>query len=66
MKKLSQLQKILEEHYRHYKLGKITEKEYLTRVKPIDQQIGELEMATLQDTPALKGTSLLHFQMQER
>ncbi len=57
MKKLSQLQKILEEHYLHYQRGKINEKEYLIRVKPIDEAIGKLEMSTLQGTPALTGSS---------
>ncbi len=65
MKKLLQLQKMLEEEYRQYKLGEITQKEYLMRVKPIDQEIGKIEMSTLQDTPALRGSSLLHCQMQE-
>ena len=65
MKKLLQLQKILEEEYRRYKLGEITQKEYLMRIKPIDQEISKIEMSTLQDIPALRGSSLLHFQMQE-
>jgi len=66
MKTLLQLQKMLEEEYQRYKLGEITQKEYLIRVKPIDQEIGKIEMSTLQDTPALKESFLLHFQMQER
>ena len=57
MKKLIQLQKILEENYKQYISGEITEKEYLTQVKPIDEAIGKLEMATLQGTPALRGSS---------
>ncbi len=65
MKKLLQLQKMLEEEYRQFKLGAITKKEYLVRVKPIDQEIGKIEMSTLRGTPALKGLSLLHFQTQE-
>ena len=65
MQKLLQLQKMLEEEYRQYKLGEITQKEYLVRIKPIDQEIGKIEMSTLQDIPALRGSSLLHFQMQE-
>ena len=66
MKKLLQLQKMLEEEYRQYKLGEITQKEYLMRIKPIDQEISKIEMSTLQDIPALRGSFLLHFQMQER
>ena len=65
MKTLLQLQKMLEEEYRQYKLGEITQKEYLVRVKPIDQEIGNIEMSILQGTLALRGSSLLHFQMQE-
>ncbi len=65
MKKLLQLQKMLEEAYRQYKLGEITQKEYLVRVKPIDQEIGKIEMSTLQGTPALRESSLQNFQMQE-
>lgn len=65
MKKLSQLQKILEAHYQHYKLGKINEKEYLARIKPVDEAIGKLEMSTLRDTLFLRGSSSLHFQMQK-
>jgi hypothetical protein len=48
------LQKMLEENYKLYKSGEISEKEYLTRVKPIDEAIGKLEMATLRDTPLWK------------
>jgi hypothetical protein len=59
------LQKKLEDNYKKYKSGNITEKEYLIRAKPIDIAIGRLEMATLQDTLVLQGTSLQHFQMQE-
>lgn len=57
MKKLLQLQKMLEKEYRQYRLGKITQKEYLMHVKPIDQEISKIEMSTLQDIPALRGSS---------
>ena len=57
MKKLLQLQKMLEEEYRQYKLGEITQKEYLVRVKPIDREIGRIEMSTLQDILVLRGSS---------
>ena len=50
-------QKELEAQYRLYRAGKISEKEYLMRIKPIDSAIGELEMATLQDNPVLKVSS---------
>ena len=60
MKRLLQLQKILEENYRQYKLGNMTEKEYIIRVKPIDQEIGKIEMSTLLDTSGLKEPFLLH------
>ena len=57
---LKRLQKKLEEQYRFYCLGIISEKEYLNRAKPIDQAIGQLEMATLSDTPVLKEAFALH------
>ena len=47
-------QKELEAQYRQYRSGKISEKEYLVRIKPIDMAIGELEMATLQDMSVLR------------
>ena len=54
------LQKMLEEYYSQYRSGEITEKEYLILIKPIDEAIGNLEMATLQDILALRGSSLPH------
>ncbi len=51
---LQQLQKKLMDEYLSYKAGVITEKEYLIRAKPIDEAIGNLEMATLRDTPVWK------------
>ncbi len=65
MKKLVELQKMLKENYRQYRSEKITKQEYLVNIKPIDQEISELEMSTLQDIPALRESSLLHFQTQE-
>lgn len=60
-KALKNLQKLLEENYRQYKLGEITEKEYIIKAKPIDQAIDKIEMAILlQDTLALKESSLQH------
>ncbi len=64
MKTLLQLQKMLEEEYQRYKLDNITQKEYLIRVKPIDQEIGKIEMSTLQGTLSLRGSSLQSFQTQ--
>jgi len=52
------MQKMLEENYEQYISSEITEKEYLVRIKPIDEEIGKLEMSTLQDNPALKESSL--------
>jgi len=62
---LQELQKKLMEEYLSYKAGEITEKEYLDRAKLIDQAIDGLEMATLQDIPALKGSSLLQVRKPE-
>ena len=47
-------QKELEAQYRQYRSGKISEQEYLERIKPIDMAIGELEMSTLQDMSVLR------------
>ncbi len=55
--KLQQLQKTLMNEYLSYRAGAISEKEYLTRAKPIDMAIGKLEMSTLPGTLALKGSS---------
>jgi len=54
---LQQLQKMLMDEYIAYKAGKITEKEYLRRAKPIDEAIGNAEMSTLLGTPVLKKSS---------
>ena len=60
---LKLMQKMLEENYNQYISGEITQKEYLIRIKPIDEEIGKLEMSTLQDIPALKEAFLLSSQM---
>ena len=54
------MQKLLEVNYALYKEQKISEKEYLWRIKPIDEEITRLEMATLQDTLAWKESFLRH------
>ena len=59
-KKLYLLQKKLEAEYYSYRQGFISEKEYCNRAKPIDKEIAELEMATLQGTLVLKGSFLQH------
>ena len=48
---LRQLQKKLMNEYNAYKEGVISEKEYLARAKPLDEAIGDLEMAILRGTP---------------
>jgi len=62
---LYQLHTMLEKEYKQYKDGLISEKQYLTLIKPIDQEIDKFEMSTLQDTLALKGSSLLLSHKQE-
>ena len=62
---LKLMQKMLEENYKQYISGEISQKEYLIRIKPIDEEIGKLEMATFQDIPALKEAFLLYSQMRE-
>ena len=54
---LQLMQKMLEEYYKQYTSGEITENEYLIRIKPIDKEIDRLEMATLQDIPVWRGSS---------
>ncbi len=57
---LSLLRKVLMSEYLLYKEGKISEKEYCIRAKPLDMAIGELEMAILQDSLVWKESSLQH------
>ena len=59
------LQKKLEEEYKRYRSGKITEKEYLERAKPIDKAIGNLEMAILRGTLAAQRSSSLPSEKQK-
>jgi len=60
--KLQQLYRQLNIEYHFYKSGTINQKEYLRRVNPIDVQITQLEMSTLQDTLAWREASSLHTQ----
>ena len=56
--KLTTLRNRLTQEYHAYIKGFISQKEYLKKIKPIDKEIGEIEMSTLQDNPVLKGSSL--------
>ena len=62
---LNQLHNMIEIAYKQYKDGFISQNKYLTLIKPIDQAIDNIEMSTLQDTLALKGSSLLLSHKQE-
>jgi len=62
---LSLLRKVLMSEYLLYKEGKISEKEYCIRARPIDMAIDKLEMSTLQDNLVLKESSLLLSHRQE-
>ncbi len=44
---LRHLQKCLQIQYEYYKRGEITERQYLTRIKPIDRAIDNMELASL-------------------
>ena len=44
---LHALRKCILEHYCDYKNGKISQEEYLVRIKPIDEQIGKIELSVL-------------------
>ena len=56
-KPLQIMQKMLEENYALYRSGDISQYEYLVRIKPIDREIGKLEMSTLRGNPVLRGSS---------
>ena len=60
MPKTSNLHEILDTIYALYKDGMISEKKYLTLIRPIDMEIDKLEMATLQDSPVWKEAFLQH------
>ncbi len=57
---LGVLHRSLMREYIAYKQGDITQKEYLIRVKPLDIEIGKLEMATLQGNLVLQESFLQH------
>jgi hypothetical protein len=42
------MQKMLEENYKLYISDKITEEEYLIRIKPIDESIAKMEMKIME------------------
>ena len=42
------MQKMLDENYKLYMSHKITEEEYLIRIKPIDEAIAKMEMKTME------------------
>ena len=54
---LQELQGKLEAHYARYAAGEISQEEYLRRIKPLDEAIDNMEMATLRNTPAWKRRS---------
>jgi hypothetical protein len=57
---LNHLHKIQETMYKLYKDGLISEKKYLTLIRPIDREIDKLEMVILQDTLVWKEAFLQH------
>jgi hypothetical protein len=63
--KLYQLRHSLQKKYAKYRNGLLTQEEYIAEIKPIDKEIDRLEMSTLQDIPALKGSSSLLSHRQE-
>ena len=58
--KLVTLHQNLMGEYMAYKNGDITQEEYLMRVKPLDIEIGKIEMATLQGSLVLEESFLQH------
>jgi len=63
--KLKRLQKMLMRGYIAYRSGELSEEAYLAYAKPIDKAIERLEMATLLDTPVLRGSSSPQVHRQE-
>ena len=51
------LQDLMMKHYDSYSSGIISEKQYLQKVKLIDQEIDNIEMSTLRDNLVLKVSS---------
>ncbi len=51
-KKMKELQQQIMQAYHQYQKGYISKKEYCLRVKPLDDEVAKIEMATLQGTPA--------------
>ncbi len=51
------LQREMEELYQQYRAGILNEQEYLLQIKPIDEDIADVEMAILQGSSALRVTS---------
>ncbi len=49
------MQKMLEENYKLYASGEITEEEYLIRIKPIDDAIDKMEVNTMKKELELSG-----------
>jgi hypothetical protein len=63
---LSHLQQMMQGHYALFQSGIISEKEYLTVIKPLDQAIDTVEMSTLKGYLASKEASLKHFPAPEK
>ena len=55
--KLCRLHEMLMLGYTAYREGALSEEAYIAFARPIDKAIEKLEMATLRDTPVLRGSS---------
>ena len=62
--RLKALQRQMQKHYSLYRLGKVSEAEYLCRIKPLDRQIDLLEMSILKGYFVWKEASSGHFRVQ--
>ena len=62
--RLKELQRQMQKHYSLYRLGKVSEAEYLYCIKPIDRQIDLLEMSILKGYIVWKEASSVHFLVQ--
>lgn len=62
---LKGLQRQILEHYYLYQSGKVSEREYLRSIKPLDRKIDKMEMSIFQDSFVRKAVSSKHAHVQK-
>jgi hypothetical protein len=63
---LEHLHQTMQNHYVLFQSGFISEKEYLSAIKPLDKAIDTMEMSTLKEFLVLREASLAHFHVPEK